>query len=203
MTSNVRAHAASWAPLASRSVVVGLLVLAWSLLSPTSAHASLLSPELEDTMADFLALFVLFVVPVGGIVVFWLLHIMPEKIAHQRHHPQFEAIRTLCLLSLVFGGLLWPIAWLWAYTKPVGYKMAYGHGQARGLLRGPARQRRGGAGGPGAARGLAEPSGACRAVTSRRCAPIWRRWRRGSPRGRARTSRWKRFSSGSIASSSG
>ncbi len=61
-----------------------------------------------------------------GIVVFWLVHIMPEKIAHQRHHPQFEAIRTLCLLSLVFGGLLWPLAWLWAYTKPVGYKMAYG-----------------------------------------------------------------------------
>ena len=32
----------------------------------------------------------------------------------------------LCLLSLVFGGLLWPIAWLWAYSKPVMYKMAYG-----------------------------------------------------------------------------
>ncbi|MDF3014689.1 MAG: hypothetical protein K0Q78_2893, partial [Cellvibrio sp.] len=30
------------------------------------------------------------------------------------------------LLSLVFGGLLWPIAWLWAFTKPVNYKMAYG-----------------------------------------------------------------------------
>jgi hypothetical protein len=27
---------------------------------------------------------------------------------------------------LVFGGLLWPIAWLWAYTKPVGYRLAYG-----------------------------------------------------------------------------
>jgi hypothetical protein len=32
----------------------------------------------------------------------------------------------LCLLSLVFGGLLWPIAWLWAFTKPVGYRVAYG-----------------------------------------------------------------------------
>jgi hypothetical protein len=32
----------------------------------------------------------------------------------------------LCLLSLVFGGLLWPIAWLWAYVKPVGYRAAYG-----------------------------------------------------------------------------
>jgi hypothetical protein len=26
----------------------------------------------------------------------------------------------------VFGGLLWPLAWLWAYSKPVMYKMAYG-----------------------------------------------------------------------------
>ena len=127
MTSNPRAHdTARWAHYASRTVVVGLLVLAWSLALPATADASLLSPELEDKMADFLAIFVLFVVPIGGIVVFWIVHVMPEKIAHKRHHPQFEAIRTLCLLSLVFGGLLWPIAWLWAYTKPTGYKMAYG-----------------------------------------------------------------------------
>ena len=68
----------------------------------------------------------IFFVPVVLIVLFWMVHVLPEKIAHKRHHPQFEAIRTLCLLSLVFGGLLWPIAWLWAYTKPVGYKLAYG-----------------------------------------------------------------------------
>src|SRR4029453_17736874 len=60
------------------------------------------------------------------IALFWMVHVLPEKIAHRRHHPQFEAIRTLCLLSLVFGGLLWPIAWIWAYSKPVMYKMAYG-----------------------------------------------------------------------------
>jgi len=53
-------------------------------------------------------------------------HILPEKIAEKRHHPQKQAINTLCLLSLVFGGLLWPIAWLWAYTRPVGFKVAYG-----------------------------------------------------------------------------
>ena len=28
--------------------------------------------------------------------------------------------------SLVFGGMLWPIAWLWAYTRPVLFKAAYG-----------------------------------------------------------------------------
>ena len=105
---------------------MGLLAVAWSLATPAAAHASLLSHEAEDTLAKWIAIFVLFFVPVLLIVLFWLVHILPEQIAHKRHHPQFEAIRTLCLLSLVFGGLLWPLAWIWAYTKPVGYKLAYG-----------------------------------------------------------------------------
>ena len=106
--------------------LTGLVVAAWLLLSPSPAHASMLSPEMEDVVAKYIALFALFFVPILLIVLFWIVHVMPEKIAHQRHHPQFEAIRTLCLLSLVFGGILWPLAWLWAYTKPVGYKLAYG-----------------------------------------------------------------------------
>ena len=79
-----------------------------------------------DTAAWYLAWFVICAVPIGGIVLFWMVHVLPEKIAHKRHHPQRDAIHTLCLLSLAFGGLLWPIAWLWAYTKPVGYRVAYG-----------------------------------------------------------------------------
>ena len=92
--------------------------------------ASLMSPEAEDTLATWIALFVIFVVPVVLIALFWMVHILPEKIAHKRHHPQFEAIRTICLLSLVFGGMLWPIAWIWAYTKPTLHKMAYGTDKA-------------------------------------------------------------------------
>jgi CBS domain containing-hemolysin-like protein len=115
-----------WSALSAARVNAALLVLAVCLLLPTDARASLLSPEAEDKLATFLAVFILFVVPVVLIVLFWLVHILPEQIAHKRHHPQFEAIRTLCLLSLVFGGLLWPLAWIWAYSKPVMYKMAYG-----------------------------------------------------------------------------
>jgi CBS domain containing-hemolysin-like protein len=95
-------------------------------LLPSPASASFLSPEMEDVVADWLTVFVLILVPVVGIALFWMVHILPEQIAHKRHHPQLEAIRTLCLLSLVFGGLLWPIAWIWAYTKPVMHQMAYG-----------------------------------------------------------------------------
>ena len=112
-----------------RRILLGVFVLLFAL--PSTAHASLMSPETEDKVATFIALFVIFVVPVVLIVIFWLVHILPEKIAHKRHHPQFEAIRTLCLLSLVFGGLLWPIAWIWAYSKPVLHQMAYGTDKVR------------------------------------------------------------------------
>ena len=84
------------------------------------------SPEVVDALADYIAIFVLFFVPALLVYLFWMVHILPEKIAERRGHPQADAIKTLCLLSLVFGGLLWPIAWLWAYSKPVLYKMAYG-----------------------------------------------------------------------------
>jgi hypothetical protein len=59
-----------------------------------------------------------------------MVHVLPERIAEKRHHPQAKAIQTLCLLSLVFGGLLWPIAWLWAYTRPVLHQAAYGTDKA-------------------------------------------------------------------------
>jgi len=95
-------------------------------LAPWPARAAFLSGEALDTAADVIAILVLIIVPVVAIVVFWLVHVLPEKIAHKRHHPQRDAIQTLCLLSLVFGGLLWPLAWLWAYTKPVAHRVAYG-----------------------------------------------------------------------------
>ena len=90
------------------------------------ASASFLSGEALDTAASVIAWVVICFVPIVVIVLFWMVHVLPEKIAEKRHHPQKDAIHTLCLLSLAFGGLLWPLAWLWAYTKPVGYRLAYG-----------------------------------------------------------------------------
>ena len=104
----------------------GAAALAALALHATPAAASMFKGETLDKVADVLAIVVLILVPVIGIAVFWLVHVLPERFAEKRHHPQTDAITTLCLLSLVFGGLLWPIAWLWAFTKPVGYKLAYG-----------------------------------------------------------------------------
>ncbi|MBL8351842.1 MAG: DUF3302 domain-containing protein [Burkholderiaceae bacterium] len=114
------------APSPARRAAAPLILVAAALLLPLPARASFLPPEMMDTAAFYLAWFILCVMPIAGVVLFWMVHVMPEKIAHKRHHPQTDAIKTLCLLSLVFGGLLWPIAWLWAYVRPVGYQAAYG-----------------------------------------------------------------------------
>jgi len=111
---------------ASRHRLARATSAAAAFAAASPACASFLSGDALDTAADWIAIFVLCFVPIVVIVLFWLVHILPEKVAEKRHHPQRDAITTLCLLSLVFGGLLWPIAWLWAYTRPVGYKLAYG-----------------------------------------------------------------------------
>lgn len=116
--------------LLSRRRLLGRLpawaAVAGTLWAPGSAQASFLHGEALDNVADAMSWLVLVLVPVVGIAVFWLVHILPEKIAEKKKHPQTHAIQCLCLLSLAFGGLLWPLAWLWAYSKPVFYKMAYG-----------------------------------------------------------------------------
>ena len=101
-------------------------LLALLSLLPAPAQAALFKGEQLDAVADAISWVVLVVAPIVAIAAFWLVHILPEKIAEKKHHPQAGAIHTLCLLSLFFGGMLWPIAWLWAYSKPVLYKMAYG-----------------------------------------------------------------------------
>ena len=108
-----------------RTHYITTLAIVLAMLS-RAAHASFLHGDTLDSVANGLALFIIFALPIGGIWLFWMIHILPEKVAEKNHHPQKAAIKTLCLLSLLFGGLLWPIAWLWAYTKPVTYKLAYG-----------------------------------------------------------------------------
>ncbi|MBE0625208.1 MAG: DUF3302 domain-containing protein [Burkholderiales bacterium] len=93
---------------------------------PALAHASFLQGDTLDAVAMGAAWFIIVVVPIVGIVLFLVVHVLPEKIAERNHHPQQHAIKTLCFLSLVFGGMLWPLAWLWAYTRPVLHRSVYG-----------------------------------------------------------------------------
>lgn len=109
-----------------RIIKAAIPVVLLSLAGPAPARASLFQGETLDAVANGISWVAIVIAPTIGIIVFWLVHIMPEKIAHKKKHPQTRAIQCLCLLSLAFGGLLWPIAWLWAYSKPVLYKLAYG-----------------------------------------------------------------------------
>ena len=103
-----------------------LVLPAAALAAPGLAHASLLSGEALDTAANVVSWVVIIVVPLVVIGAFFYVHVLPELIAERNHHPQKHAIKTLCILSLFFGGLLWPLAWLWAYTRPVMFRAAYG-----------------------------------------------------------------------------
>lgn len=113
-------------PTGRRSAIIRWTLAGLLVGLPASAHASLFKGEALDKAADVLTWIVLVVAPLVGLAVFWIVHILPEKIAEKKQHPQAKAIQCLCLLSLVFGGLLWPLAWLWTYTKPVLYRRAYG-----------------------------------------------------------------------------
>jgi CBS domain containing-hemolysin-like protein len=128
-------HSTSYRVRHARCVCRQLAVVILLVLFSRPARASMFHGETLDKLANVLSWVVLIIAPVIGIVVFLLIHILPEKIAEKRKHPQAKAIQCLCLLSLVFGGLLWPLAWLWAYAKPVLHKLAYGtdtaeHGDA-------------------------------------------------------------------------
>jgi hypothetical protein len=88
------------------------------------SEQALASGAFEDKIADVVVWIVVIMVPIVGIAVFWILHVWPERVAEQKGHPQAPAIQALCLMSLVFGGLLWPLAMLWAYMKPLEFRLA-------------------------------------------------------------------------------
>src|ERR1700745_1851350 len=93
---------------------------------PSIAHASLFHGETLDAIANGISWVVIVIGPIIGIAIFWMVHILPEKIAEKKHHPQAKAIQCVCLLSLCFGGILWPLARFRASPKRVLHKMAYG-----------------------------------------------------------------------------
>jgi len=95
-------------------------------LLPMTSFASGATRHLEQIIADYLVWIVILIVPVAVIYIFWKVHILPEIYAEKVHHPQIKLIQVICIMSIIFGGILWPLAWILAYSKPVLHKMAYG-----------------------------------------------------------------------------
>ena len=67
---------------------------------------------------DIFALIILITLAVFAVLVWAILGMMPGKIAHQRNHPQAEAITVCGWWGVITMGLLLPVAWVWAYTNP-------------------------------------------------------------------------------------
>ena len=70
------------------------------------------------TGLDIFALIVLITLVVCFLALWALLGMFPGKIAHQRNHPQAEAINVCGWWGAITMGVLSPIACIWAYTNP-------------------------------------------------------------------------------------
>ncbi len=68
--------------------LLAILLAAGSAGTASTARAAFLSGETLDAAANVVAWIVLIFVPIIVIVLFWMVHVLPEKIAHKRHHPQ-------------------------------------------------------------------------------------------------------------------
>ena len=57
-----------------------------------------------------------------GVIIVVSLGKLPGQLAHKWEHPQAGAINAMSWIGIATGGLLWPIAFIWAFTTPSGTK---------------------------------------------------------------------------------
>ena len=69
-------------------------------------------------MLEFFALIVLIVLVAAAVAIWVILGMLPGRIARQRNHPQADAITVCGWWGVITMGLLCPLAFIWAYTKP-------------------------------------------------------------------------------------
>lgn len=66
---------------------------------------------------DVFALVVLAVLAATALWVLLFLARWPGRIADSRDHPQKDAIHVAGWLGVITLGILWPLAFIWAYTN--------------------------------------------------------------------------------------
>lgn len=68
-----------------------------------------------------------------GVVIVVNLGKLPGQLAHKWNHPQAGAINAMSWVGIATGGLLWPVAFIWAFTTPSGVKSARNELEPRGV----------------------------------------------------------------------
>ena len=57
------------------------------------------------------------------VAVFFVLAMLPGKIAKERNHPQHEAVNVAGWLGALALGVFWPLALVWAFYVAPGQKL--------------------------------------------------------------------------------
>jgi hypothetical protein len=68
---------------------------------------------------DVIAFVVFAVLLAVAVIIVVSLGQLPGRIARQRGHPQAAAINAASWLGVATLGLLWPLAFIWAFLKPL------------------------------------------------------------------------------------
>ena len=64
---------------------------------------------------DVFAILVLLVAVASAVGVILILGIAPGYVARRRGHPWTQAVAVAGWMTLIFGLVLWPLAFIWAY----------------------------------------------------------------------------------------
>jgi len=65
---------------------------------------------------DIFAWIVLVVLAVSSLGVLCIMGWLPGHIARSRNHPYAQAVGVAGWITLLFGFVLWPVAFIWAYV---------------------------------------------------------------------------------------
>jgi hypothetical protein len=78
---------------------------------------------------DVFAFVVFAVLIFVGVIIVVNLGKLPGQLARKWNHPQASAINATSWIGVATGGLLWPVAFIWAFTDPFGAKSAVNEDQ--------------------------------------------------------------------------
>jgi hypothetical protein len=83
---------------------------------------------------DAFAFLVFAVLIFVGVIIVVSLGKLPGQLARKWDHPQAGAINAMSWIGIATAGLLWPIAFVWAFTTPLGAKSAKDDRQSPGAV---------------------------------------------------------------------